>query len=272
MGENPWIAWRSRLMPRLLVRLSLAATRVPGESQLPHGSVVGGLRAGVLLQITRFQIVGTCLYVPTCCIIHPMATPSTEREILRLVRQHGIVRPADLEAQGIPRARLYRLAKKGLVERRARGIYVASDHPATADHTLAQVAKRIPTGVLCLLTALRFHELTTQLPPAVWIALPEKARRPHLDYPRLCIARFSGGALTQGIETHTIEGVPVRIYSAAKTVADCFKYRNKVGIDVAVEALKDFTRRHRGGAGDLARFARVCRVERVMQPYLDAIA
>jgi predicted transcriptional regulator of viral defense system len=125
---------------------------------------------------------------------------------------------------------------------------------------------------VCLLSALSFHGLTTQLPPEVWLALPEKARRPHLEYPRLRVARFSGAALSEGIERHTIESVGVRVYSAAKTVADCFKYRNKIGIDVAVEALKDFTRTHRGGANALARFARICRVSRVMQPYLDSIA
>lgn len=195
-----------------------------------------------------------------------------DHQILDLVKRLGVVRPTDFEAHGIPRARLYGLVAKGLLERRARGVYVASDHPYTAEHALAQVAKRIPNGVVCLLTALRFHELTTQLPPEVWIALPEKARRPKLDYPRLRVTRFSGASLTEGVETHTIEGVEVRIYSAAKTVADCFKYRNKVGIDVAVEALKDFSRRHRGRAGDLVRFARICRVARVMQPYLDAIS
>ena len=195
-----------------------------------------------------------------------------DHQILGLVKRLGVVRPTNLEAHGIPRAQLYRLVAKGLLERRARGVYVASDHLYTAEHTLAQVAKRVPKGVVCLLTALRFHELTTQLPPEVWIALPEKARRPQIDNPRLRVTRFSGAALTAGIETHRIEGVDVRIYLAAKTVADCFKYRNKIGIDVAVEALKDFTRRHRGGAGDLARFARICRVSRVMRPYLDAIS
>jgi predicted transcriptional regulator of viral defense system len=125
---------------------------------------------------------------------------------------------------------------------------------------------------LCLLTALRFHGLTTQSPAEVWIALPEKARKPRMDYPRLRVARFSGSALTEGIERHRVEGVEMRVYSAAKTVADCFKYRNKLGIDVAVEALRDFSRRNRGGATELARFARICRVARVMQPYLDAIA
>lgn len=195
-----------------------------------------------------------------------------ESDLLQVFRRLGIVRAADLRAHGIPRGQIYRLLRKGLVERQARGIYVASKHPITAEHTLAQVAKRVPAGIFCLLTALRFHELTTQDPAEVWIALAEKARKPKIDYPRLRVARFSGPALTEGIETHRIEGVEVRVYSAAKTVADCFKYRHKIGIDVAVEALRDFTRRHRGGATELARCARICRVTRVMQSYLDAIA
>jgi predicted transcriptional regulator of viral defense system len=200
-----------------------------------------------------------------------MTVPQRE-QTLQLVRQLGIVRPADIEAHGIPRGQLYRLVRDGLVERQTRGIYVAGRHPITAEHTLAQVAKQVPGGVICLLTALRFHNLTTQNPAEVWIALPEKARKPRLDYPRLRVARFSGAALTEGIETHRVEGVGVRVYSAAKTVADCFKYRNKVGIDVAIDALRDFSRRHRGDATALARFARICSVTRVMQPYLDAIA
>ena len=199
-------------------------------------------------------------------------TARRKNQALGIIKRLGIVRPAELKAYGIPRAELYHLFRKGRIVRQARGIYVATRHPYSARHSLAQVAKRVPGGVFCLLTALRFHGLTTQAPSEVWIALPEKARRPRLDYPRLRVARFSGPALTEGIETHRLEKVGVRVYSAAKTVADCFKYRNKVGIDVAVEALRDFSRRHRGGATELARFARICRVTRVMQPYLDAIA
>jgi predicted transcriptional regulator of viral defense system len=195
-----------------------------------------------------------------------------DARVLGIIRKLGVVRPVDLEKLGVPRAQLYELVRTGRVERQGRGLYVAKGHRYTADHALAQVAKRVPGGVVCLLSALRFHELTTQLPAEVWLALPEKARRPRLDYPRLRVARFSGAALSEGIEGHTVEGVEVRVYSAAKTVADCFKYRNKIGTDVAVEALKDFTRTHRGGANELARFARICRVSRVMQPYLDAIA
>ena len=205
-------------------------------------------------------------------MIPPVMAASPKNPVLRIIRQMRLVRPVDLETRGISRAQLYRLVRKGLVARQARGIYVASQHPYTTDHTLAQVAKRVPAGAFCLLTALRFHGLTTQSPAEVWTALPEKARKPRLDTPRLRVARFSGAALSEGIETHRLEGVEVRVYSAAKTVADCFKYRNKVGIDVAVEALRDFSRRHRGGATELARYARICRVTRVMQPYLDAIA
>jgi predicted transcriptional regulator of viral defense system len=199
--------------------------------------------------------------------------PRTSRDrALRLIEEKGLTRPRDLEAHGITRAQLSRLVGERLVLRQARGVYVAARHALTAEHTLAHVAKRVPEGVFCLLTALRFHGLTTQSPAEVWIALPEKARRPRLDYPRLRVARFSGEALSEGIEEHRVEGVTIRVYSPAKTVADCFKYRNKVGVDVAVEALRDFSRKHRGGATDLARFARICRVSRVMQPYLDAIA
>jgi predicted transcriptional regulator of viral defense system len=200
-----------------------------------------------------------------------MRTTGRDRA-LRLIARKGLARPREFEAHKVTRAQLYRLVEEGLVIRRARGIYVAARHAPTASHTLAHAAKRVPEGVFCLFTALRFHGLTTQSAPEVWIALAEKARRPRLDYPRLRVARFSGAALTGGIEVHRAEGVTLRVYSAAKTVADCFKYRNKVGIDVAVEALRGFTRRHRGGASDLARFARICRVTRVMQPYLDSIA
>ncbi|MEB2284738.1 MAG: transcriptional regulator [Polyangiaceae bacterium UTPRO1] len=200
-----------------------------------------------------------------------MSQANRERA-LQLIERKGLTRPRDLETYGITRAQLSRLVDEGLVLRESRGVYVAAQHALTAEHALAQVAKRVPNAVFCLLTALRFHGLTTQSPAEVWIALPEKARRPRLDYPRLRVARFSGEALSEGVEEHRVEGVTIRVYSAAKTVADCFKYRNKIGVDVAVEALRDFTRKHRGGATDLARFARICRVTRVMQPYLDAIA
>ena len=218
------------------------------------------------------QNVGTCIQSPTLCIMSGNMKIRAKEPAIEIIRRMGIVRPVDLEIFGITRARLYSLVQTGLVERRGRGIYVARNHALTAEHALAQAAKLVPSGVLCMLTALRFHGLTTQSPAEVWIALQEKARKPRLDYPRLRIVRFSGAALTEGIEAHSVEGVNIRVYSAAKTVADCFKFRNKIGIDIAVEALRDFSRMHRGGANELARFARICRVTRVMQPYLDAIA
>lgn len=195
----------------------------------------------------------------------------SQRQALRVIRQRGLVRPRELADYGINRVQLSRLVQAGLVERVTRGVYVATGHELSVDLAAAIVATRVPAAVICLLTALRLHELTTQQPHEVWIALDAKARRPRLDYPPLRVARFSGPALTEGVETRRIEGVPVQVYSAAKTVADCFKYRDKIGIDVAVEALRDYTRKHRGGATTLAHFARVCRVTRVMQPYLDSL-
>jgi len=191
---------------------------------------------------------------------------------LRVLAKLGIARSSDLEARGVSRVQLVRLVRRGLVERLARGLYVAAGHALTAEHTLAHVARRVPSAVFCLLTALRFHELTTQMPAEVWIALPSKARAPRLENVRLRVVRFSGAALEEGVERHRVENVEIRVYSAAKTVADCFKYRNKVGVDVAVEALRDYSRSHRGGANELAHFAGICRVARVMQPYLDSIA
>jgi predicted transcriptional regulator of viral defense system len=182
-----------------------------------------------------------------------------------------MVRPAELEARGVPGRALYDLVQSGNVERQGRGIYVVKDHPYTAQHSLAQVAKRVPSAVICLLSALQVHDLTTQNPAEVWIALPEKARKPRLDYPTLHVARFSGAALTDGIETHRIEGVDVHVYSVAKTLADLFKYRNKIGLDVALEALRKAWRERRFTMDEMDRCARICRVQRVMAPYLEAL-
>jgi predicted transcriptional regulator of viral defense system len=189
-----------------------------------------------------------------------------------VIRRLGVARPGDLEARGIPRGRIYRLVRQRLVERKARGLYVASDHAPTAEHSLVQVARKVPKGVICLLSALQYHELTTQLPHEVWVAIPEKARRPRIGYPPLRVVRFSGPALSQGVETHDIEGVGVRITSVAKTLADCFKYRNKIGLDVALEALREAWRERKTTMDEIDRFARICRVERVMRPYLEALA
>ncbi len=168
------------------------------------------------------------------------------------------------------RADLARLAQRGLVRKLGRGLYAVSDAELTEHHSLAEAAKRVPAGVVCLLSALRFHGLTTQNPFEVWVAIGHKAWRPKSSEPPLRLVHMSGPAASAGIETHVIEGVRVRVFSAAKTVADCFRFRNKIGLDVALDALRDYKRRHRGGMDALWRFAAVCRVARVMQPYVEA--
>lgn len=193
------------------------------------------------------------------------------QQIRRLFAKEGVLRSRELESRGLSRVDLAHCVEDGALVRVGRGLYACPDYAPSEHHSLVLVAKRVPDAVFCLLTALRFHELTTQSPHEVWIALNENARKPRLEYPKLRVARFSEASLAAGVEQHRVEGVTIRVYSAAKTVADCFKYRNKVGIDVAVEALRDYTRKHRGGANELARYARICRVARVMQPYLDAI-
>jgi predicted transcriptional regulator of viral defense system len=192
--------------------------------------------------------------------------------ILELARQAGVLRPRDLAAEGIPREYLRRLLAEGLLDRPGRGIYVAAGQKPTPNHSLAEACKRVPHAVVCLLSALQFHELTTQAPFEVWLAIGEKARLPKVDYPPLRIVRFSGPALEDGITAHRIEGVTVNGYSPAKTVADCFKYRNKIGLDVALEALRDCWRKRRATMDQLWQAAKICRVANVMRPYLESLA
>jgi len=194
-----------------------------------------------------------------------------EEKLLKFIRKKGIVRAKDLTPLAVPRVYLSKLVQTGDIERISRGLYAATDGNLTANRTLAQVSKRVPKGTICLLSALRFHGLTTQLPSQVWIAIDEKARTPREQLLPLRIVRFSGQALTEGVRTHTIEKVKVRVYSVAKTVADCFKYRNKIGLDVALEALRDSQRKNKCTMDELWHFARICRVAKVMQPYLEAI-
>jgi predicted transcriptional regulator of viral defense system len=200
-----------------------------------------------------------------------MPIPSVTDQIMHLARTQSLLRSRDVEARGIPREYLLRLHRQGFLRRAAKGVYTLAETAVTEHHSLAVVAKIVPHGVVCLLSALRFHALTTQDPWQVWIAIDNQARRPSLRSPSLRVVRFSGKALTEGIEEHTIEDVPVRIYGAAKTIADCFKYRHKIGIDIAVEALKDALKRSEPAIDEIHRFAEVCRVDRVMRPYLEAI-
>ena len=202
-----------------------------------------------------------------------MAAPERTKidAALQLVKERGTVRPRDLAERDIPPDYLDRLYRKGLIDRVTRGLYAWPDAEVSEHHSLAEVARQVPKGVVCLLSALSFHGLTTQLPHEVWLALPPKAWSPRVKYPPLRIMRFSGRALREMIEEHEIEGVPVKVYGVAKTVADCFKFRNKVGLDVALEALRDAWRGKRVTMDELSAAARVCRMTNVMRPYLESL-
>jgi Predicted transcriptional regulator len=197
---------------------------------------------------------------------------NSAQRILGIVHRRGIIRPRDVENKGIPRETLLRLFRKGVLARSARGVYVLADAPVTEHHSLSVAATQVPRGVVCLLSALEFHGLTTQAPHEIWMAIDVKAHRPAVSWPPLKIVRFSGQALTNGVEKHMLEGVEAKVYGAAKTVADCFKYRNKIGIDIAIEALRDILRQKKANIDELHRFAKMCRVGRVMRPYLEVVA
>ncbi|PQO45245.1 transcriptional regulator [Blastopirellula marina] len=199
-----------------------------------------------------------------------MAIAKTQR-ILKLFRRMGVVRPRDVEAIGIPGANLNRLYKKGVLDRPGRGLYTLADSQPSECRSIVEACKLAPKATVCLLSALRIHDLTTQSPFEVWLAIGEKDRKPRIESPPIRIVRFSGPAQAFGIETRKIEGTTVRVYSPAKTVADCFKYRNKIGLDVAIEALRDCRTQRKATADELWRAAKVCRMTNVMRPYMEAI-
>ncbi len=192
--------------------------------------------------------------------------------VLALARRRGILRAKDLQEAGIHPEYLRRLCEKGTVLKIGRGLYMSADAQISANTSLAQASRRVPHAIICLLSALRFHEIGTANPFEVWIALDQDVRRPQAEYPPLRIVRFSGKALTEGVERHRIESVQVKIYNPAKTVADCFKFRNKIGLDVAIEALRDCLRTKKCTHEQLWQYAKVCRVAEVMRPYLEAVS
>lgn len=198
--------------------------------------------------------------------------PITNRErTLRLARRARGVTPRELAEHGIHRQILTRLVAEGLIERVVRGVYRLPEQPVTENHGLALAAAAVPQGVICLLSALQYHGIGTQLPSEVWLALDRRAWRPRLAYPPLRIVRYTGRALSEGVETHRLEGRAVKVYGPAKTVVDCFKYRNKLGIDVALEALREGWQTRRFTMDELDRYAVICRMQRVMRPYLESL-
>ena len=200
-----------------------------------------------------------------------MTTTKPFERTMQYVRQHGIVRPRDIEAIGIPREYLLRLHGQGKLNRIGRGIYSLPGAAVTERHTYAEVAKRVPDAVLCLLSALAFHEITTQSPASVWIALGKGARKPAILSPSLRVVRLTEPSFSEGIERRSVEGVAVRVYSAAKTVADCFKFRNKIGLDIAIEALKDCLLQKKATVNEIYRYSKICRVSNVIRPYMEAL-
>jgi predicted transcriptional regulator of viral defense system len=200
-----------------------------------------------------------------------MVNPQITR-LVNLVRKAGMLRPRDLDAHGIPRVYLRIAVDQGALVRVGRGLYVSRSAKPTEYHSLAQASKRVPRGVVCLLSALRFHNLTTQSPFEVWLAIAEKSRLPRFENPPLRTVRFSGKALTYGVQEHRIEGVSVNIFSPPKTVADCFRYRNKIGLDVALEALRECIRERKGTRDEIWNAGRICRVANVMRPYLESLS
>lgn len=198
------------------------------------------------------------------------ADTHTQR-VLDLVHQKGLLRTSDLDAIEAPRIVLTRLTSAGLLDKVGRGLYRLPSHTGSEHEGLAVVATKVPQAVFCLLTALQFHELTTQLPRQVWIAMPRGSHVPRLDYPPIKMVQMTDDVYAAGVEEHQRDGVTLHVYGAAKTVVDCFKHRNKIGLDVALEALKDVRAKRKATADDLWRYAKLCRMANVMRPYLEAV-
>jgi predicted transcriptional regulator of viral defense system len=192
--------------------------------------------------------------------------------LLRFADQQTVIRPGDLERLAVPRNYLGRLVRAGKLERVGRGLYSSADRPPSENRTLLEVCRKVPQAVVCLSSALRFHELTTENPFEVWIALKPGAWSPRIEYPPIRVVRVSGEALTFGVAEHLVEGAKIKVYSPAKTVADCFKFRSKIGTELAIQALRECFREKRATMDELWAAAKVCRVANVMRPYMESLS
>lgn len=200
------------------------------------------------------------------------APPLTnEQAALKLAHKHPLLRARDLAEQGLPTVVLSRLVASGKLERVARGVYSLPHLSISTHRSLAEVVIRVPRGIICLLSALRVHNIGTQAPFEVWLAIPHRMLTPRLDQPALRAIRMSGTSLTEGIENISIDGVSVPVFNLAKTIADCFKYRNKIGLDVALEALHEGWRQRRVTMDELWHYATIDRVANVMRPYMESL-
>ncbi len=196
---------------------------------------------------------------------------SKKEKLLKDAKEKSLVRPKDFEDNKGARVHLSQLVKSGEIIKVGRGLYAPAENDFDERQSLFEAARLVPKGVLCLLSALRFHELTTQNPFEIWLAIEGTSRKPNIATLPLNVFRFSGAAFGEGIETHQIKGIALRVYNPAKTVADCFKYRNKIGLDVAIEALRDAGRQKKATMDELWHYAKICRMSNVMRPYLESI-
>jgi predicted transcriptional regulator of viral defense system len=206
-----------------------------------------------------------------CNMASEMPSQAQPTRLLRFVEKHGMVRARDLATVGIHRTVLQRLVTEGRLIQRSRGIYTTPEYEPTEHTDLAAVALRVPAATICLLSALRFHELTTQNPFEVWIMIDKFAHRPVIDQPPVRVVLASGEALSAGVDTRKVEGVKLRVTNPAKTVADCFRYRRIVGTDVAMEALRDCWRQRKATMDEIHHYAKVDRVANFMRPYMEAM-
>lgn len=197
--------------------------------------------------------------------------PSQRATASALLQQHGMMRLAELRTAGITAATISRMAGTGEVIRLARGIYQLRDAPLDINHSLAEASKRVPKGVICLVSALAFHGLTDQLPRKIWMAIGEKDWTPRQDGTPIRVSRFSEYLLSEGVEIHLIEGVPVKVFGIGKTVADCFRHRNKVGISIAIEGLQETLRQRKATPAQIQAWAKSGGVSTAVRPYLEAL-
>lgn len=200
-----------------------------------------------------------------------MQKPAHTQSLLNLAKKQGMIRPKDLDAIGLPRVYLTRLTSTGQLEKIGRSLYRLPDQQLSEHESLAIVAAKVPQAVFCLLTALQFHELTTQLPRQLWLAMPRGSHVPKMDCPPLKMIQASAESYTEGIEIHQCDQIPIKIYGVAKTIADCFKHRNKIGLDIALEALKDAREQKKLNMDELWHYAKICRITNVLRPYLEAM-
>jgi len=194
------------------------------------------------------------------------------QKALATFKKHGgVLRTAEALRAGIHPVTLYAMRDARKIERLSRGVYRLINSPPLENPDLVIVAKRVPKGIICLISALAFHDLTTQIPHEIYLALPRGAEEPRLDFPPVRTFRFSGRSYSEGVETHRMDGATVRVYSPEKTLADCFKFRNKIGMDTVIEALRLYRERRRIKINELLHYAAICRVTNIMRPYLEAI-